>query len=98
MKRMKPKAKSKGRSTEPLLSIQQSARKVEKVKTRVQVMLPIILGGVALYLAGCSAHAMKGSVNTQARGGQTLSSSNVNTQQSQGPTSLETFNAFLDRS
>jgi hypothetical protein len=95
---MKPKAKSKSKSTEPLLSIEQSARKVAKVKTRVHVMLLIILGGIALYLAGCSAHGLKGSVNTQARGGQTLSSSDVDMQQSQGPTSLETFNAFLDRS
>jgi hypothetical protein len=65
----------------------------------MHLMLLLVLGGAALYLMGCGAHAPKGSVSTRSEEGQPfLSSPDVSIQQSQGPSSLETFNAFLDRS
>ena len=99
MESVKAKTKNKSRSNGPLLSIWQSARKVNRVKIKVRLMLLLVLGGGAFYLAGCGAHAPKESVSTRAEGEQTLlSSPDVSIQQSQEPTSLETFNAFLDRS
>ena len=99
MESVKAKSKNRGRTNEPLLSIWQSARKVNRVKTKVHLMLLLILGGGVFYLVGCGAHAPKESMSTRAEGEQTLlSSPDVSIQQNQGPTSLETFNAFLDRS
>jgi hypothetical protein len=99
MESVKAKTTNKSRLNEPLLSIWQAARKVDRVKIKVRLILLLVLGGGVFYLVGCGAHAPKESVSTRAEGEQTLlSSPDVSIQQSQGPTSLETFNAFLDRS
>ncbi len=82
------------------LSLAEPTSRLGRVRKLTYVLgFVLVMGGIALSAMSCGVQAKKTPVGVQTEGlSQTVSSLTGDTQQNHLSTSLETFNAFLDRS